>query len=91
MSIFVWSMAGIAVWHFTVFVPDRFVGGIIGAFLAAWLGAVLSGFVIEGFELPGDNPPGVHHALYAMPGAVAGLIACYAAGARSQLRPGEQG
>ena len=35
MSMLVWVMMGIAVWHFTVFVPDRFWGGIVGAFLAA--------------------------------------------------------
>jgi hypothetical protein len=38
MSLFVWSMVGIALWHFMIFVPDKFVGGIVGAFLAAWLG-----------------------------------------------------
>ena len=27
MSVIVWLMMGIAVWHFTVFVPDRFRGG----------------------------------------------------------------
>ena len=35
MSLLVWVMMGIAVWHFTVFLPDRFWGGIVGAFLAA--------------------------------------------------------
>ena len=35
MSLVVWAMMGIAVWHFTVFLPDRFWGGIVGAFLAA--------------------------------------------------------
>ena len=33
MSMVVWVMMGIAIWHFTVFVPDRFWGGIVGAFL----------------------------------------------------------
>ena len=37
MSLIVWVMMGIAVWHFTVFVPDRFWGGIVGAFLAAFV------------------------------------------------------
>ena len=46
MSIFVWSMIGIAIWHFTVLVPDRFWGGIVGAFLAAWLGALASGVLL---------------------------------------------
>ena len=35
----VWVMMGIAVWHFAVFVPDRFWGGIVGAFGAAGWGA----------------------------------------------------
>jgi hypothetical protein len=38
-------MIGIAFWHFSVLVPDRFWGGIIGAFLAALAGALLSGFL----------------------------------------------
>ena len=86
MSIFVWSMAGIALWHFTVFVPDRFAGGIIGAFLAAWGGGLLSGYVFEGLALPSHNPPGMHHVLYALPGALIGLVACYVWGARSDAR-----
>jgi hypothetical protein len=32
LSVLVWAMIGIAVWHFTVFLPDRFWGGIVGAF-----------------------------------------------------------
>ena len=31
MGLVVWTMMAIAVWHFTVFVPDRFLGGIVGA------------------------------------------------------------
>ncbi len=41
LSIFVWVMIGLAFWHFAVLVPDRFWGGIVGAFLAALVGAVL--------------------------------------------------
>jgi hypothetical protein len=82
MSVFVWTMAGIALWHFAVFVPDRFKGGIIGAFFAAWGGAMASGFLFEGLAVPSHNPPGLKHALYPMPGALAGLAWCYAAGAR---------
>jgi hypothetical protein len=86
MSVFVWSMVGIAIWHFTVFIPDRFAGGIVGAFLAAWIGGVASGFLIEGFALPSDNPPGMRHALYALPGSLLGLVASYAYGGRSRRR-----
>ncbi len=35
-----WVMMGIAIWHFTVFLPDRFWAGIVGAFVGATLGAV---------------------------------------------------
>ena len=80
MSVFVWSMVGIALWHFTILVPDRFAGGIMGAFLAAWLGGMFSGFCLEGFEVPGHNPPGLKHALYALPGSIGALVACYLRG-----------
>ena len=46
MSVLVWIMIGIAVWHFAVLVPDRFVGGIIGALLAAVGGGLLSGYLL---------------------------------------------
>jgi len=80
MTIFVWSMISIALWHFTIFVPDRFAGGIIGAFLAAWFGGMFSGWMFEGFAVPSDNPPGLKHALYALPGSVGGLALCYLTG-----------
>jgi hypothetical protein len=86
VSVFVWSMIGIAVWHFTIFVPDRFAGGIIGAFLAAWFGAVASGFLLEGATIPNDNPAGVRHVLYAMPGCLLGLTGCWVLGARPRER-----
>ena len=42
MSLIVWTMVGIAVWHFAVLVPDRFWGGTIGALgglgLSYWYG-----------------------------------------------------
>ena len=35
MGALVWVMIGLAIWHFTIFLPDRFWGGIVGAFLGA--------------------------------------------------------
>ena len=80
MSVFVWMMVGVALWHFTILVPDRFAGGIIGAFLAASVGGVATGFALEGFAIPEHNPPGIHHMLYALPGSLAGLLLCWLAG-----------
>lgn len=84
MSALVWVMMGIAVWHFAVFVPDRFVGGIVGAFLAAIAGALVFGFLVSGLSIPGEAETGIVQALIAVPGSVLGLAASYAAGARAE-------
>jgi len=86
MSVFVWSMIGIAVGPFALCVPDRFAGGIIGAFLAAWGGALLSGFIIEGLSVPEHNPPGMRHVIWALPGSLLGLVASWVIGSRSAAR-----
>ena len=43
MALLVWFTMGIALWHFTVFLPDRFWQGIVGAFLGAVIGAIVFG------------------------------------------------
>jgi len=84
MSLLVWTMMAIAVWHFTVFVPDRFWAGIVGAFVAAILGAIVFGLIVSGFSIPGQSETNVTQALLAIPGSVLGLAACYAYGARTE-------
>jgi hypothetical protein len=46
VSVLVWAMIGNRLWHFAVLVPNRFWGGIIGAFLAALAGAFASGLAL---------------------------------------------
>ena len=58
-------MMGIAVWHFAVFVPDRFCGGIVGAFRAAALGSVAIGVLLAGGQI---DDPSLLTALEAIPG-----------------------
>ncbi len=82
MSMLVWVMMAIAVWHFTVFVPDRFWGGIVGAFLAAILGAAVFGLAVSGLSVPGSAETTVVQALIAIPGSLMGLAASYVWGAR---------
>ena len=43
MGVLAWSMMGIAIWHFAIFIPDRFWGGIVGSFLLALIGSVVVG------------------------------------------------
>jgi uncharacterized membrane protein YeaQ/YmgE (transglycosylase-associated protein family) len=82
MSVLVWSMVGLALWHFTVLLPDNFAGGIIGAFLAALVGAVVSGYALPEPGIPSENPPGLGEAFWAVPGSILGLALSYVWGSR---------
>ena len=84
----VWVMMGIALWHFTVFVPDRFWGGIVGAFVAAIAGAAIFGVLANGLTVPGIDDTDVVQALIAVPGALLGLATSYLYGARVDARLG---
>ena len=88
MSLLVWVMMGIAVWHFAIFVPDRFWGGIVGAFLAAIAGAALFGLAVNGLSVPGQDDTHLVQALIAIPGSIIGLGASYLYGARVDAREG---
>ena len=87
MGALVWVMMGLALWHFTIFIPDRFWSGIVGAFLGAVLGALAFGLVIHGFSVPGQNDTDLVTALEAVPGALIGLAAVYLYGARQGNEP----
>ena len=82
MAMVVWAMMGIALWHFTVFVPDRFAGGIVGAFLAAFVAAAAVGFLANGLTVPGQDDTDITQALIAIPGALIGLAISFFYGAR---------
>jgi hypothetical protein len=81
VNFLVWIMMGIAIWHFAVFVPDRFWGGIVGAFVFAILGAVVIGLALAGGEIDDAH---LANALEAIPGAVAGLAVSYFVGMRRE-------
>jgi outer membrane lipoprotein SlyB len=83
MALLVFFTMGIALWHFTVFVPDHFWQGIVGAFIGAVLGAVIFGLIVQeatGRDL-GDTD--ISTALIAIPGTLIGLAIVYALGARA--------
>jgi hypothetical protein len=84
MSVFVWAMVGIALWHFAILVPDKFYGCIIGAFLAAFGGGLLTGFLLPTPGVPLGNPPGVAEALWPISGALLALGLSFAYGARRE-------
>ena len=89
MAILVWVMVSLALWHFTVLVPDRFWGGIAGALVAALVGGCATGFLLPAPGLPSENPPGLAEAIWAIPGATRTLVASYLYGAAiSRRTPG---
>ncbi|HMC49605.1 MAG TPA: hypothetical protein VKH20_03090 [Solirubrobacterales bacterium] len=84
MALLVWFTMGIALWHFTVFLPERFWQGIVGAFLGATLGAVIFGGIVEIISGKGLGDTDVTTALIAIPGVAIGLAVIWAIGVRQE-------
>ena len=84
MAAVVWFTIGVALWHFTVFVPDRFRGGIVGAFGGAVAGAIVTGALAQIATGASIGDTDLATALYAVPGTLIGLAAVYFAGARAE-------
>ena len=88
MAMLVWVMMGIAIWHFTVFVPDHFYGGIVLAFVVAVIGSALFGVIVSGFSIPGQDDTDLLQAFIPIPGAVIALVALYFYGAQRDRAAG---
>jgi hypothetical protein len=84
MAILAWVMMSLAVWHFTIFLPDREWGGIVGAFVGAMLGGLIFGFIVNGFSVPSRADVHVLTSLEAIPGAILGIALMYAVGVRQE-------
>ena len=84
MAPLVWFTTAIAIWHFTVFVPDRFWGGIVGAFLGAIAGGMLSGLIYQLATGRTIGDTDITTVLVAIPGTLIGLAVIYAIGARRE-------
>jgi hypothetical protein len=91
MGMLAWVMMGLAIWHFTIWLPDHFWGGIVGAFVGALVGAALFGLIVNGFQIPGRHTTDVLTVLEAIPGALIGIGLVYWEGIRrerSRATPG---
>ena len=84
MALLVWVMVAIALWHFTVFLPDRWWAGIVGAFAGAVLGSVIFGLIIHLGTVPGQDETDLLTAIESVPGAVLGMAVVWWAGVRSE-------
>ena len=84
MGLLVWVMVAIALWHFTVFLPDRWWAGIVGAFAGAVVGSVIFGLIIHLGSVPGQAETDLLTALESVPGAVMGMAVVWLIGVRSE-------
>jgi hypothetical protein len=84
MALLVWFTMGIALWHFTVFLPDHFWQGIVGAFLGSVIGAIVFGAIVEIASGKGLGNTDVATALTAVPGVAIGLTIIYVIGIRAE-------
>jgi hypothetical protein len=84
MAALVWFTTGVALWHFTVFIPDRFWGGIVGAFLGAIVGSMASGAIEHAASGRGIGETDVATVLVAIPGALIGMGVVYLIGLRGE-------
>ncbi len=94
MGMLGWVMMGLALWHFSIFLPDRFWGGIVGAFVGSLIGSIVTGLIIYGakvsaLQIPGERATDVTVVLYAVPGALLGMAVVYLEGMRRE-RAGTQ-
>ncbi len=94
MGLLAWVIMGLAIWHFTIFVPDRFWGGIVGALIGSLAGAVVIGFIINliahsALAVPGEKATDIGVVLYAVPGALVGIAVVYWLGMRREQHAAE--
>ena len=84
MAALVWFTTGVAIWHFTVFLPDRWWAGIVGALVGAATGAMVTGAIAQIAIGDSIGETGIETVLFAIPGTLVGLAVVYAIGVRQE-------
>lgn len=84
MALVVFFTMGIALWHFTVFLPDRFWQGIVGAFIGSVLGSMIFGLIVQEASGRTLGETDLGTALISIPGTVIGLSVVWYLGVRSE-------
>ena len=90
MSIVIWFTVALALWHFTIFVPDRFWQGIIGALIGCLVGGLISGAIVEVILGNGLSDTDLITFLAAVPGTAVGAWVVYRIGVSQGTEPVEE-
>jgi hypothetical protein len=88
MGMLAWVIMGLALWHFTIWLPDRSWGGIVGALIGAVIGAALFGWIIHGFSIPPRHDTHLITAAEGIPGTLIGLALVWFEGVRRERATG---
>jgi hypothetical protein len=86
MAVVVWITMAMAIWHFTVFLPDKFWSGIVGALIGAVAGGMVLGAAMQLAASKSLGETDIGTVLIAVPGAMIGMAIVYAIGARQEAR-----
>ena len=91
MSVLIWVMVGIAIWHFAGawFPTASGAASSAHSWRALARRARASGYALPTPGIPVDNPPGWSEALWPVPGSLLALTASYFYGARLERLAGE--
>lgn len=89
MSIVIWFTVALALWHFTIYVPDRFWQGIIGALLGCVVGGMVSGAIVQVITGNGLSETDIITFLAAVPGTLLGAWIVYRIGVSQGVEPEE--
>lgn len=84
MAMLAWVMVGLALWHFTIWLPDHYWGGIVGAFIGALIGSMVFGLLVNGLSIPARADTHLVTALEGIPGTLIGIGLVYLEGMRRE-------
>jgi len=84
VGLLAWVMIALAIWHFTIWLPDRYWGGIVGALCGSLAGSIIVGVLISGFTIPGRHDTHLLTTVEGIPGALIGIAIMYWIGVRAE-------
>jgi hypothetical protein len=84
MAAVVWFTIAVAIWHFTIFLPDRFWAGIVGALLGSIAGGMIMGAIVQIVSGKSIGDTDIVTVLVAIPGTLIGIAIVYAIGVRRE-------